>query len=53
MELNCTWEQFNEAHNKWESGMLCQQAFSFLNADEREFVMTGILPEEWDEAFPD
>lgn len=28
-----------------------QQALPFLNADEREFIMTGLTPAEWDELF--
>jgi len=32
----------------WEGGMLAQDAFPQLSADEREFIMTGITPEEWD-----
>jgi len=33
----------------WESGVLAQHAFQALNGYEREFIMTGIIPEEWDE----
>lgn len=32
----------------WESGTLAQDAFPHLDADEREFIMTGITAEEWD-----
>lgn len=38
---------------RWEEGMLIQDAMPHLSADEREFIMTGITPEEWDETFPD
>jgi hypothetical protein len=31
------------------SGALAQQAFPHLSADDREFIMTGITPEEWAE----
>lgn len=34
-------------------GALIQTAFRFLNADEREFLLTGIVPELWDEMFGD
>lgn len=34
-------------------GALIQTAFWFLNADEREFLLTGIVPELWDEMFGD
>ena len=30
-------------------GALIQRAFPFLSADQREFLMTGIYAEEWDE----
>lgn len=29
-------------------GVLIQEAFPELSPDEREFIMTGITPEEWD-----
>ena len=35
----------------WKGGALAQDAFPQLNADEREFLMTGITPAEWNEAF--
>ena len=33
----------------WEQGMLVQSAMPDLSADEREFIMTGITPNEWEE----
>jgi len=35
----------------YESGTLIQNAFPRLSADDREFIMTGAVPEEWDAAF--
>ncbi len=35
----------------WKNGMLAQDAMPNLTADEREFVMTGITPYEWDNMF--
>jgi hypothetical protein len=35
----------------WEAGGLIQEVFPHLTDDEREFIMTGITPEEWKEAF--
>lgn len=32
----------------WNSGKLIQNVFPHLTADQREFMMTGITPEEWD-----
>jgi len=36
----------------WESGTLIQDALPFLDADRREFIMSGITPAMWDEMFP-
>jgi hypothetical protein len=35
----------------WGQGELVQNAMPHLSADEREFIMTGITPTEWDEMF--
>ena len=35
----------------WNSGMYIQDAMPQLSDDEREFMMTGITPEEWDATF--
>jgi hypothetical protein len=35
----------------WLGGALIQDAMPHLDADQREFLMTGITPAEWDEAF--
>ena len=47
MELNVTQEQLTA----WESGVNIQVAMPQLNADEREFVKTGMTPTEWNELF--
>jgi hypothetical protein len=39
---------FKAAHIAWEKGAMIQDAFPFLSAGEREFLKTGITPEEWD-----
>ena len=36
----------------WQHGKLVQEAFPQLNADQREFIMTGISAEEWDTLLP-
>ena len=41
----------NEQIQRWVGGELIQNAMPNLTADEREFIMTGITPEEWDEAY--
>jgi hypothetical protein len=35
----------------WTNGALIQDCFPDLTADQREFIMTGASPEEWDEEF--
>lgn len=45
LELDITVEQFEN----WQNGMLIQDAMPNLTDNEREFLMTGILPHEWDE----
>ena len=37
----------------WKAGTLIQNAMPELTADEREFVMTGVTTEEWDDEFGD
>jgi len=40
-------------YEAWEVGMVIQEAMPYLRPDEREFLMTGLLPHEWDEIFQD
>lgn len=47
-----SFDQMQRGHREYCAGALIQQAFPFLSAEEREFLMTGITPEEWDEIFP-
>jgi hypothetical protein len=47
MDINVTQEQLSA----WESGTLIQNAMPHISADEREFIMTGITPQEWEDAF--
>lgn len=46
-DLPITQEQLDA----WRSGMLIQQAFPHLSAGDREFILTGISDDEWDELF--
>jgi hypothetical protein len=47
MEINVTPEQIE----RWERGMLIQDAMPHLTNAEREFIKTGITSEEWDKEF--
>ena len=35
----------------WRDGVLIQNAMPNLTPDEREFIMTGITPSEWEQEF--
>jgi len=49
LDIDVTPEQLQA----WEDGALIQNAMPHISADEREFIMTGITPQEWQEAFDD
>lgn len=49
MTLNMTEEEYRS----WLSGNLIQYACPRLTADDREFLMTGLLPTEYDAIFPE
>lgn len=53
MVLPLTREAFEDGLALWAttSGMLIQDAFPALDRDQREFLMTGATPEEWEKAF--
>jgi len=47
MDLNLTQAQLDA----WVDGMLIQDAMPQLPPEHREFLMTGITPDEWDSVF--
>lgn len=48
MNLDVTQEQLDH----WvQSGTVIQDAFPALSPDEREFLLSGCTPDEWDELF--
>jgi len=49
MDLNFTVQQWEA----WCAGTLIQKAMPQLSPDEREFIMTGITPQEWDKFLKD
>jgi hypothetical protein len=51
MSFDMTDDEFTARVARYQDGALIQDAFDNLNADEREFLMTGITPAEWDAAF--
>lgn len=51
-ELPMTEKEFMAAYITYRQGGLIQECFPTLSADQREFILTGITPEEWAKAFP-
>lgn len=47
LDLDVTLDEYAE----WKAGTPIQNAMPRLNADEREFVMTGVTAEEWEQMF--
>ena len=47
VDMPITSEQFNN----WQGGMLIQDAMPNLTDGEREFIVSGITPKEWEQAF--
>jgi len=47
VDMPITAEQFNN----WQGGMLIQDAMPNLTDGEREFIVSGITPKEWEQAF--
>ena len=47
LEVNCTPEQLAA----WEDGMLIQNAMPDVDAPLREFIKSGVTPEEWISTF--
>lgn len=40
-------ETFDRCFKAWKDGALIQHAFPMLDFNEREFIKTGITPDEW------
>ena len=37
----------------WQNGVLIQDAMPKLSPSDREFIMTGTTPEDWNQMFPE
>jgi hypothetical protein len=53
MEIPMSVLEFSKREILWQTGMLIQDAFPTLDAGQREFIKTGITPEEWNALFAD
>jgi len=51
MELDITPEQLERFYNRRENGEYVQTIFPHLTKGEREFLLTGISPIEWEKIF--
>jgi len=52
MELNCSPQDFGRAYHAYHKNrMMIQDAFPFLTNEEREFLISGLTPEEWNRIF--
>lgn len=47
MDIACTPEQLK----RWQSGVNIQDAMPNVPADHREFLLTGVTPDEWNKVF--
>jgi hypothetical protein len=51
MELDITYEQLDRVNNRHFTKELIQDIVPNLSKEEREFLITGITPKEWNELF--
>jgi hypothetical protein len=51
MIMPLRFDEVRSKWNRWTHDENIQNVFTELNADEREFLMTGLTPSEWDEMF--
>lgn len=52
-EIPLIGRELQEGLHAMKYGALIQDAFPTLSDDDREFILTGITPEEWDSLFPE
>ena len=51
MEIPMSIRDYSIAIHKWKEGAMIQDAFPTLSPAIREFIMSGITPQEWEEMF--
>ena len=51
MILSISPSEWNVAYAKWNAGALIQDAFPMFDDGEREFLITGITPAQFDNMF--
>lgn len=54
IHLDISKRVYYDGMERWQiDGELIQDAFPFLSPDEREFIKSGITPEEWNHFYRD
>ncbi len=48
LDIPLTPQEFETAWHKYQTGAFIQDAFAMLSDDHREFLITRITPDEWD-----
>jgi len=51
LNIDITPEQYQQVENRRETGIHIQKIIPHISAPEREFLMTGITPKQWEEMF--
>ena len=51
LDLDITQDQLNRIGLRYNTGELIQNIVPNLSKEEREFLITGITPKEWNELF--
>jgi hypothetical protein len=51
MDLDVTFNQLERIENRYQTKELIQDIVPNLSKEEREFLITGITPEEWNKMF--
>lgn len=51
MELPLTQRELERGLAAWDRGAFIQDAFPSLTPEQREFIKTGITPDEWNGIF--
>ena len=51
LDIKCPIHKFEASVKMYKGGELIQSAFPYLNATQREFMISGLTPEEQDTVF--
>lgn len=51
MTMPIDFYQFQSCYEAWEAGAYIQSAFEELDDNQREFLLTGMTPADWESIF--